>query len=188
MKDIVVAVTGASGMAYAVELLERLSNSEDIRIHLVASDKGMEILEHETGRNLESFRSIVYEIYDNEDLSASIASGSVGYGAVVVSPCSMNTIAKMAVGIEDNLITRVAAVALKERRKLVLMPRETPISDIHLDGMARLFRSGAVIMPAMPGFYNRPESMEDIICFMVARILDQLGLEHDIEGWGSTSQ
>ncbi|MDG6220261.1 MAG: UbiX family flavin prenyltransferase, partial [Candidatus Thermoplasmatota archaeon] len=112
-----------------------------------------------------------------------ISSGSVHFDTMVLVPCSMNTLAKISCGVEDTLITRLAVVTLKEKRKLILVPRETPLSDIHLEAMARLSRSGAVIMPAMPGFYNRPKSIDDMVGFMVGRIMDHMGLEHGYERW-----
>jgi len=183
MKKFIVTVTGASGMPYVAMLLKELKET-GARIHFVASSNGIKILEHETGMTMEDVAGLVYKVYDNDDLSPSIASGGVHFDGMVIVPCSMNTLAKTAVGVEDKLITRLAAVALKERRKLIMVPRETPLSDIHLDAMAKLSRTGVVMMPAMPGFYNKPDSIGEMVAFMVARILDHLGVEHEHPRWG----
>ncbi|MCK4718771.1 MAG: UbiX family flavin prenyltransferase [Thermoplasmata archaeon] len=180
--EVIVAATGASGMPYLLRLLEDLK-AAGVKVHFVASGNGEKILLHETGKNMEDIASLVQETYDNGDLSPPIASGSIGFEAMVLVPCSMNTLAKISVGVEDSLITRLAVVALKERRKLILVPRETPLSDIHLDAMAKLSRSGAVIMPAMPGFYNKPTRVEELVEFMVGRMLDHIGVEHGYARW-----
>lgn len=177
----VVGITGASGSAYAITLLEHLEGEID----LVVSRDAEDVIRTETGREPGELASLATRTFRNEDLGAPIASGSTPFDAAVIVPCSGTTVAKVAAGIADNLITRVAAVALKEGRTLVLVPRETPLSPILLENLTRLARVGATILPAMPGFYNRPKSVQDLVDFVVGRILDRLGQKHDlVPPWG----
>lgn len=184
MKKIVLGLTGASGSAYFVRLGELLSQME-LELHLIVSRHGGEVLEYETGRTPAQLRDtwnrnrahIILE--DNENLFSAAASGSSRFDAMAVVPCSMSTAAMLAHGITETLLTRAADVMLKERRPLILMPRETPLTAIHLQNMTALSQAGAVILPAMPGFYNRPETLEDLIDFMAGKVLDCLGLENN---------
>ncbi len=177
-----VCVTGASGAPYAYRLLQALEGQAE----LVISAAAEEVIRAETGRTAKEFRSLASAWYPNDDFHAPIASGSAPLDAVVIVPCSMNTLSKVALGLSDNLITRAAAVALKEGRKLVLVPRETPLSAIHLEHMLTVARLGVTILPAMPGFYHNPQTLDDLVDFVVARILDHLGVEHDlVRSWGS---
>ena len=181
--DVVIGITGASGAPYAVRLLEELS--ERCRISLVASETAKQLLSEETEYDFEDLAGLADEALRNDDLSAGICSGSCGFDAMIIVPCSMTTLAKISCGIGDNVITRAASVALKERRKLIIVPREAPLSSIHLENMLRLSREGAVMLPAMPGFYGRPENVSDMVDFVVGRIIDQLGLENGIgPRWG----
>ena len=194
--DLVLAMTGASGAPYAVSLLRTLCRTGRT-VHLTISESGKQVLREELGIEVSLSRfdpaafgdlggTVVY--HHHEDFSAGIASGSFLTGGMVVAPCSMSTLASIANGITTNLITRAADVHLKERRKLILVPRETPLSLIHLENMLAVSRAGAVVLPAMPGWYHRPGSLDDLVQFVVARICDQLAVENDlIRRWGENS-
>ncbi|WP_420127298.1 UbiX family flavin prenyltransferase [Longimicrobium sp.] len=176
-------ITGASGAPYAVRLLRALNDS-GTPVRLIVSGYGLRLLAEETGIDgADALRAATgdwsrLELYDSLDRGATPASGSAPSAGMVVCPCSMGTLASIAAGISRNLVERAADVALKERRPLILVPRETPLSLIHLENMTRLTRAGATIMPAAPGFYHRPQSIDDMVDFVVARILDHLGVEH----------
>jgi 4-hydroxy-3-polyprenylbenzoate decarboxylase len=170
----VVGVTGASGIIYAHRLLEVLGDRADVIVTKDAED----VLRAETDIPRDAFAAHARVVYRGEDLSAPVASGSHPFDALVVVPCSGTTLAKIAAGIADNLVTRAAAVALKERRPVILVPRETPLSPIALEAMRTLANLGVVILPAMPGFYGRPETIADLVDFIVARILDHLQVPH----------
>jgi 4-hydroxy-3-polyprenylbenzoate decarboxylase len=178
-------ITGASGAPYAVRLLRAL-NESGTPVRLIVSGYGLRLLKEESGIDgVEGLRAATgdwsrVEFYDSLDRGATPASGSAPSAGMVVCPCSMGTIASIAAGTSRNLVERAADVALKERRPLILVPRETPLSLIHLENMTRLTRAGATIMPAAPGFYHRPKSIEDLVDFVAARILDHLGVEHGI--------
>lgn len=172
-------MTGASGTVYGIRLLEVLK--EDIT--LIVSAHGKELLEVETSHTLNEIKKNV-QYYEDSQLDAPISSGSHIFDAMVVVPCSVSTLSKIACGISDTLITRCAVVALKERRTLILVPRETPLSTIHLQNMAALSMQGVVVLPAMPGFYPRPSTIEDVVDFVVGKILDQLHIDHHLfERW-----
>jgi len=180
IKRIVIGITGASGVAIGLRLLEVLRAEK----HLIISDEAARLIEIETGLSLEDSEANADFVYDNSELGSVLASGSFGYDAMVIAPCSMSTLSKINAGISDNLITRAAAVCLKEHRTLVLVPRETPMSTIHLRNMADLSQLGVFILPACPAFYPRPESINDMIDFVVGRIADVLGIENDLyERW-----
>jgi flavin prenyltransferase len=196
--DLVVAMTGASGARYAVRLLQVLCQI-DVTIHLTISPSAVQVLREEMDLNLtlESFDPtgfgclgagrLVYHHY--RDFAAGIASGSFRTGGMVIIPCSMSTLGAIAGGITTNLITRAADVHLKERRTLILVPRETPLSLIHLENMLSVTRAGAVVLPAMPGWYHRPRNLDDLINFVVARICDQLGVDNRlIARWGKITE
>ena len=198
MNAVTLALSGASGMAYGLRLLECLL-AADIDVNLLVSQAAHLVAKQELGVALPARASDLenqladslntrdgqLRVYGREDWNAPVASGSNPADAMVVCPCSMGTLAAIANGTSDNLIERAADVMLKEQRKLVLVPREAPFSTLHLENMLKLSRMGAVILPANPGFYHRPQSVEDIIDFIVARILDQLGIEHALMArWG----
>ncbi|HMI55590.1 MAG TPA: flavin prenyltransferase UbiX [Gemmatimonadaceae bacterium] len=193
---VIVGITGASGAPYAVRLLQQLTAAHR-SVSLIVSKYGMRLLETEAGiASLDALRDAVgkaawdscVETYSNEDRGAAPASGSVLTAGMVVCPCSMGTLSAIAVGASRSLIERAADVTLKERRKLILVPRETPLSAIHLGNMLRLARAGAVIMPAAPGFYHRPKQVSDLVDFVVARMLDQLGVEQKlVKRWQADS-
>ena len=178
-------VTGASGAPYAVRLL-RAFNETATPVRLIVSTYGWRLLAEETGIDgLQALQAATgdwsrVELYDALDRGATPASGSAPSGGMVICPCSMGTLASIAAGTSRNLVERAADVALKERRPLILVPRETPLSLVHLENMVRLTRAGAVVMPAAPGFYHRPRSIDDLVDFVVARVLDHLGIEHGI--------
>jgi 4-hydroxy-3-polyprenylbenzoate decarboxylase len=177
---VVVGITGASGIIYGLKLLENLK----VEKHLIMSKNGKKILEYETEYKIEEVKKLADYYYENEDLFAKISSGSFKFDAFAIVPCSASTFSKIANGIADNLITRVASVCLKERRKLIIVPRETPLSTIHLQNLAKLSELGAIILPAMPAFYHKPKKIDDLVSFVVGRILDVLGIEHELyERW-----
>jgi len=182
MPEAVVAITGASGAQYGVRLVDELLDA-GWSLSLIVTSAGAINLDLECGIAPEALgeRDGV-TLEDNDNLAARAASGSARFDAYVVCPASGTTIGKIAAGISDNLATRSALVALKERRKLILVPREAPVSTPHLEAMARMSAWGVVILPASPGFYNSPESIGDLIDFVVARILDQMGVEHSLGG------
>lgn len=171
-KQLIVAITGASGAPYARALLRVLSEQE-IRVCLVASSAGKLVYQIETGKDLEEDLPSGVRIYSEKDFTAPFASGSFLSEGMVIVPCTMGTLAAVANGISQNLIHRAADVCLKENRRLVVVARETPLNRIHLSNMLRLAEAGAIILPPMPGFYHHPQSMDDLIHFVVARILDQ---------------
>jgi 4-hydroxy-3-polyprenylbenzoate decarboxylase len=188
---LVVAITGASGAPYAVRLLEALANAAQ-PTWLIVSDHGYRLLETESGINsVEALRDKVgasawdkvVRVFDDRDRGALPASGSVQSRGMVICPCSMGTIAAIAGGTSRSLVERSADVVLKERRKLIVVPRETPYSDIHLENMLRLTRAGALVMPASPGFYHRPQKIEDLVDFVVGRILDHVGVQNQMRRW-----
>lgn len=174
--QILVGVTGASGSVYARRLIEVLGNRADV----ILSRDAEAVIKFETGLTPKDFTAGADTVYRGEDLAAAPASGSHRFSALVVVPCSGTTVAKIAAGIADNLVTRAAAVALKEHRPLILVPRETPLSAIALENLLKLARLGVVVLPPVPGFYGRPKEVEDLVDFVVARILDHLGVEHDL--------
>jgi 4-hydroxy-3-polyprenylbenzoate decarboxylase len=181
-RRLIVAITGASGSIYGVRLLEKLQGT-DIETHLVMSRWGARTLVHETAYTPEQVQALATVTHPLTDQGASISSGSFLTMGMVVAPCSVRTLAAIAHGIGDNLIHRAADVVLKERRKLVLAVRESPLSEIHLENMLKLSRMGVVISPPLPAFYTRPQSIDEMIDHSVSRILDQLGIHLDATRW-----
>jgi 4-hydroxy-3-polyprenylbenzoate decarboxylase len=191
-------ITGASGAPYAARLLGALT-AADCEVGVTASSAAVEVLATELygdarlsrdetlARFLEHAHGGQVTLYDERDWRAPYASGSAKVDAYVICPCSMGTLGALASGVMSNLIQRAGSVALKEERRLVLMPRETPLSEIHLENMLRLRRAGATILFLAPGFYNAAETVDDLVDFVVARCLDQLGLEHSLtRRWGQS--
>ncbi len=176
---IVVGISGGSGSIYAISLLKALKEL-NIETHLVVSTMGEYVVEHETGIKLEELKSMATYFHDNKNFAAPIASGSFKVDSMVVLPCSMKTLSSVANGFSDNLLARACDVSIKERRKLILVPRETPLSPIHLENMLKLSQMGVTIFPPSPGFYNHPETLEDIILNMTGRILDILGIDNNL--------
>jgi flavin prenyltransferase len=194
---IVMAITGASGAPYAVRLLHALATASQ-PVWLIVSSHGWRLLQTESGiHNLESLRAHVGEdafdasvtVFDDNDRGATPASGSARVRGMVIVPCSMGTIASIAAGTSRSLVERAADVSLKERRPLIVVPRETPFSRIHLENMLRLTDAGAVVLPAAPGFYHQPERIDQLVDFIVQRILDQLHVDVTIAPrWGDPGE
>jgi len=181
---IIVAITGATGTVLGIRTLQML-NDAGVETHLVVSKWGARTLLHETPHTVEYVKSLAAVVYGDSDQGAAISSGSFVTDGMIVAPCSVRTLAAISHGHGDNLIHRAADVILKERRRLLLMVRETPLSEIHLENMLKLSRMGVVIMPPMPAFYTNPQTVEDIINQSVMRALDQFGIHLDIAGrWG----
>lgn len=198
LRTVTLALSGASGMAYGLRLLECLLAAE-LRVYLLVSQAAHIVAKQELGVALPARASDLEKqlssgmnardgqlrVFGRDDWNAPVASGSNPADAMVVCPCSMGTLAAIAHGMSDNLIERAADVMLKEQKKLILVPRETPFSTLHLENMLSLSRMNAVILPANPGFYHRPQSVEAVVDFIVARILDQLGIAHTLMArWG----
>ena len=171
----IVAISGASGAIYGIRLLEELPGEK----HCIISANGLKIMEYETGKTLDDIKRLA-ELHEEDDMGSPLASGSFGFDAMIIAPASMNTVAKIAHGIADNLITRTASVALKEKRRLVVVPRESPVSAIHLRNLTILAENGVDMVLPAPAFYNRPKSVEDMVDFVVGRVLDVLGIEHGL--------
>jgi 4-hydroxy-3-polyprenylbenzoate decarboxylase len=185
-KRVVVGVTGASGAPYARRLLSLLQGRDDVEIGVCASRNAAQVWSLECGGDMSEWLAAAgIPAWGSLDYQAPFASGSAGWKAMVVVPCSMGTAARIAHGISDTLLTRAADVILKERRQLIVVPRETPLGLVHLENLAHLARAGALVLPAMPAFYGQPKTLEDAIDTVVARILDQLELPHDlVRRWG----
>lgn len=184
----ILAITGASGVVYGIKLLEELL-ARGYEVHLIISEAALIVLKHELDWDFSlGYEETIKEHYNNENLfiyaadniAAKIASGSFISDAMIIVPCSMSTLASVAVGMSNNLIERAADVILKEKRTLVIMPRETPLSSIHLENMLKLSRMGVHIIPAMPAFYNNPKNIDDMIYFLIGKIMDALKIKHNL--------
>ena len=173
---LIVAITGATGVIYGIRLLERLRDA-GVETHLVISRWGGRTMLHETPYSREQVEALAHTSYAPADMGAAISSGSFQTSGMIIAPCSAKTLGAIAHGYGDGLVHRAADVVLKERRKLVLVVREAPLSDIHLENMLKLSRIGAVILPPMPAFYNHPRTVDDVVDHTVARVLDQFGIE-----------
>jgi len=183
---LVVGITGASGAIYGKRLLEVLRNKK-IEAHLVVSKAAEKVIEHELEITKEDLEKIATHAYDEDDLAAPIVSGSFKTDGMVIIPCSMKTLAGITHGYSDNLILRAADVTLKEKRKLVLVPRETPLNIIHLRNMLNLAKQNVVILPAMPAYYHKPKSVDSLADYVVGKVLDILEIEHNLfKRWTST--
>ena len=199
-RTITLAITGASGAQYGLRLLERLLTA-NCRVYLLISNAAQVVIDTETDLALPEFaqwpqffgerfgaKSGQLNVFARDDWFAPVASGSSAPASMVVCPCSTGTLSAIAHGASNNLIERAADVALKERRQLILVPRETPYSQIHLENMLTLTRMGAIVLPASSGFYQRPQTIAQLIDFVVARVLDQLNVKHDLmKRWGETN-
>ena len=199
IRHFVVAITGASGSIYGLRLVSELLRS-GCRVSLLLTEAGRQVLKHEVGLDWstenrqqrhqvqEYFASIAVDSLDVDDFWTGSASGSNPADAMVVMPCSMGTAGRIAAGLSSNLLERAADVMLKERRQLILVPRETPFNTIHLENLLRLAQAGAVILPAMPGFYHDPDSISDLVNFVVGKVLDQLAVDHELfERWAENN-
>lgn len=175
MKRIVIGITGATGAIFGIRLLEALHET-DVETHLVLSKWAVQTIEHETNMTVSQVTALASVVHGQGNMGAAVSSGSFVTEGMVIAPCSMRTLAAIANGIGDHLVHRAADVILKERRRLVLVAREMPLSDIHLENMLKLSRTGVTIMPPMPAFYNHPETIDDIVNHVVARVLDQFGI------------
>jgi 4-hydroxy-3-polyprenylbenzoate decarboxylase len=175
VRRLIVSLTGATGAILGVRLLEALKQS-DVESHLVMSKWARRTLEHETSYTLKQVTALASVYHNSANMAAEISSGSFITEGMVVIPCSMRTLGSIAHGTGENLVHRAADVVLKERRKLVLVTRESPLSELHLENMLKLARMGAMIVPPMPAFYNKPKSIDDIVNHIIARVLDQLNI------------
>lgn len=183
-KKIVIAITGASGSIYAKLLLEKLQQlqSQIAEVAIVMSDNAKQVWQFELDN--QDYEKLPYKFYTKNDFMAPFASGSAKFDTMVVVPCSMGTLGRIAGGISDDLITRAADVILKERRKLILVARDTPFNLIHIRNMATITEAGGIICPAMPSFYNKPQTVEEVAFTVVNRVIDLMGLENDSYRWG----
>ncbi|HWF95714.1 MAG TPA: UbiX family flavin prenyltransferase [Xanthobacteraceae bacterium] len=175
MRRLIVGMTGSTGAVFGIRLLEALKHAE-VESHLIISKWAQRTLEHETRHTVEQVRALATVVHSQGDMGASISSGSFITEGMVVIPCSVRTLGGIANGYGEHLVHRAADVILKERRRLVLVVRETPLSEIHLENMLKLARMGVVMLPPMPAFYNRPQTVEDIVDHIVFRVLDQFGI------------
>ena len=182
---LVVGISGASGVIYGLRTLEIL-HSMKIETHVVLSQWGEKNIEIETDKTIEYVRSLSTALYRNDSLAAPISSGSFLHSGMIIVPCSMKTLASIANGYDETLISRAAGVTLKESRLLVVVPRETPLSRIHLQNMLKLAEAGAVILPAMPGFYHKPTSLQDMVDHLVGKIIDQFNIRNNLSRRGGS--
>ena len=190
MKKIIIGITGASGSIYGKRMVEVLLENQTFVV-LIATENGKKVFSYELDLDFNLWSNRLKEKYENfteediDNLFAGAASGSYDFDSVVILPCSMGTLGKIANGISSNLLMRAADVALKERRDLILVPRETPLHQIHLKNMLKISRCGGTIMPAMPGFYHKPQTKEDLVDFVIGKILDYMKIENNLFGkWG----
>jgi len=184
-RRIVVAITGATGAVYGVRLLEQLRALPGVETHLVISDAASLTLHQEVGLQRRDVEALAHVVHKNREIGASIASGSFQTDGMVIAPCSMKTLAAVAHGLSDNLIARAADVILKERRRLVLMVRETPFNLAHLRNMTAVTEMGGIVFPPLPSFYNKPGSIDEMVDHTVARVIDLLGIDNDLAPrWG----
>ncbi len=179
-RRIIVAISGASGAVYGARLLQVLQAMPGIELHLVVSDAGWRNLQHELDMGRAAVEALAHQVHDVRNVGAAIASGSFQCAGMVIAPCSMRTLAAVAHGLSDNLLTRAADVVLKERRRLVMLVRESPLHLTHLRNMVAVTEMGAIVCPPLPAFYLRPQSVGDIVDHSVARALDLLGVPHDL--------
>jgi flavin prenyltransferase len=183
---LVVGITGSSGILYGIRMLEALKRHK-VDVHLIMSEWAIKCLKLETDFDLKYVRSLVKIFFEDSNMAASVSSGTYKTDGMIVIPCSMKTLSSIANGYEETLVARAAGVTIKESRKIVIVPRETPLTSIHLENMLKVSRSGVVVLPAMPGFYNKPKSINDLLNHVVGKCLDQFGIEHDLfRRWGAS--
>lgn len=185
--QLIVAITGGSGVIYGIKTLEILRELK-LETHLIISEWGERNIKIETDKTIDYVKSLAIKCYDKDNMAAPISSGSFKIDGMIIVPCSMKTLSSIANGYDDNLISRAAGVCIKESRKTVIVPRETPLSKIHLQNMIKLVGIGVIVLPAMPGFYHKPKTMDDLIMHIVGKILDQFGIEHHtFKRWGGSN-
>jgi len=180
MTVLIVGITGASGAVYGIRLLEVLSSIENVETHLIVSEAAEAIIEYETGRSLKDVKELATFSYDIRDMGAQIASGSFKTDGMIVAPCTVKTMSAIANSYSENLLIRVGDVTIKERRQLLLLVRETPLHIGHLRNMEKLCEMGAIIMPPVPAFYHKPQTIQDIVDHTVGKMLDMFGIEHTL--------
>lgn len=181
---LVVGITGSSGIVYGIRMLEVLKRLK-VDVHLIMTEWAKKCLALETDFDLKYAKSLASTYSEDSNLAASVSSGTHKTDGMIIIPCSMKTLSSIANGYEESLVARAAGVTMKESRKLVIVPRETPLTSIHLENMLKLARIGIVILPAMPGFYNKPKSIDDMVNHVVGKCLDQFGIEHNLfKRWG----
>jgi 4-hydroxy-3-polyprenylbenzoate decarboxylase len=189
MTVLVVGITGASGAIYGIRLLEALSSTENVETHLIVSEAAEAIIEYETGRRIEDVKELASFSYDIRDMGAPIASGSFKTDGMIVAPCTVKTMSAIANSYSENLLIRVGDVTIKERRRLLLLVRETPLHIGHLRNMERLCEMGAIIMPPVPAFYHKPQTIQDIVDHTVGKMLDLFGIEHSLfQRWSGVAK
>ena len=177
---LVIGITGASGAIYGIRLLEVLSTNKEVETHLIISEAGAEIIKHETNWELEKVRALADACYDINDIGARLSSGSFKRDGMVIAPCSMKTLSALANSYTDNLIARAADITLKERKRLVLLTRETPLHLGHLRNMVKVTEMGAIVFPPVPAFYHKPQTIQNLIDYTVGRVLDIFDIEHNL--------
>ncbi len=177
---LVVGISGSSGIIYGIRLLEVLSERKDIEVYLIITRAAELILREELSKSKESVVKLAEHFYEPDEMDAPIASGSFSIDGMVVVPCSMKTLAGISSGYSENLLLRVADVTIKENRPLIIVPRETPLSPIHLENMLKLSRIGVTVLPAIPAFYHKPSMVGDIVDYVIGKILDALNIEHSL--------
>ncbi len=181
---VIIGITGATGSIFGIRILEILKRVETVETHLVMSNWGQKTILAETDYTIDDVKALADYVYEATDLGARISSGSFRVDAMIIAPCSMKTLASIRVGFTDNLVTRAADVVLKERKKLILLARETPLNDIHLSNMQELSKMGALIFPPMPAFYNHPKTLDDMVDHIAYRTIDQLDIVlPDLKRW-----
>jgi 4-hydroxy-3-polyprenylbenzoate decarboxylase len=187
---LIIAITGASGSVYGTRLLEFLKEKQDVETHLIISNAAEGVVPYETGyENIEQVKKLADYCYRNDDLAAAVSSGSFLTSGMIVIPCSAKTLSAVANSYGENLVARTCDVSLKERRKLVLVFRETPLNLSHIENMSKITRMGGIILPPIPGFYYKPQTIDDLINHIVGKVLDQFGIEHDLfKRWGNTNK
>lgn len=183
---LVVGMTGSSGIVYGIRMLEVLKRC-NVDVHLIMTEWAKKCLALETDFDLSHLKSLAGSYSEDSNMAASVSSGTHKTDGMIIIPCSMKTLSSIANGYEETLVARAAGVTIKESRKLVIVPRETPLTSIHLENMLKLARIGIVVLPAMPGFYNKPKNVDDLINHVVGKCLDQFNIEHDLfKRWGTS--
>ena len=177
---LIVGITGASGVIYGIRLLEVLKTNKEVETHLIISEAGEAIIKHETDWELKKVRALADVCYDIDDIGSRLSSGSFKRDGMVIAPCSMKTLSALANSYSDNLIARSADITLKERKRLVLLARETPLHLGHLRNMVKLTEMGAVIFPPVPAFYHKPQTIQDLIDYTIGRVLDIFDIKHNL--------